>query len=357
MRIHPAALPFAVFVTTLAAQSPLQQRAEAAVKRVSAQIPGLSLAVVVDGRIAFANGFGSMAPAGSRPVTADTQYRIASVSKPLTAVAVFKLVEQGRIDLDRPARDYCLPLAALNGLPTVRHFLTHQSGMRHTSDDEDENIHGAPANLAASLAGIVKEKLRFTPGQQTLYTSWGYTVLGCSIETVSGQTYASFLQEHVLKPAGMTGTTFDAPDYRSPQFSQGFRIVRSKFQPSIIVDTRFKMPSSGVISTVNDLARFAIALFDRKLLPDAQFRQMITAPSRPGGEAAAFTAGWTVGRPDPSGARFSYNGSMEGTTAFLAIVPERRTAVALLANRERFVPEVAPMVSEMLQAALEMPRR
>jgi CubicO group peptidase (beta-lactamase class C family) len=180
-----------------------------------------------------------------------TQYRLASVSKSITAVAILKLVEQGRVNFDRPARDYCTALAPLNGTPTVRHFLLHQSGMRHTSDDEDESIKGAFPRLSPALAGVVKDPLRFEPGGRTLYTSWGYAALGCVIESVSGQSYADFTKERIFAPAQMQDSAFDSPAFTSPTFSPGFVLLNRRPQPSVVVDPRFKMPSSGIISTVN----------------------------------------------------------------------------------------------------------
>ena len=173
-------------IVTLSAQSGIEQRVDAAVQKVMENVPGLSVAVWIDSKTVYAKGLGTTSASEIKPPTADTQYRLASVSKAITAVAVLKLVEQGRVDFDRPARDYCPALAPLNGAPTVRHFLLHQSGMRHTSDDEDESIKGEFPRLSPALAGVVKEPLRFEPGGRTLYTSWGYAALGCVIESVSG---------------------------------------------------------------------------------------------------------------------------------------------------------------------------
>ena len=128
---------------------------------------------------------------------------IASVSKP-SAVAVFQLVQDGRVNLDAPARDYCPELASLNsldGAPTVRHFLMHRSGMRHSTDAEDTSITGTFTRLGAALTNIVHEPLQFPSGTRTLYTSWGYVVLGCVIETASGQTYADFMKQRFCRLA------------------------------------------------------------------------------------------------------------------------------------------------------------
>jgi CubicO group peptidase (beta-lactamase class C family) len=349
------AIVCAIAVLALSAQATLDSRVDQAAARLKPDVPGLAVTVVIDGKVAYAKGFGSAAPTAGRPITPDTQFRTASVSKPITAAAVFRLVEQSRVSLDRPARDYCKALAALDGAPTVRHFLQHQSGMRHTSDAEDESIVGEFPRLEPALSRIVRERLRFSPGRRTLYTSWGYAVLGCVIESVSSQSYADFVKTQVFGPAQMRDTTFDSPHHSSPTFTPGFLVQGRAFRPSEIVDTRFKTPASGVISTTNDLARFATALFDRKLLPEALFSEMIAARKAPDDENAIFTAGWTIGPSNLGTPGFNYNGSMEGTTAVLAVLPERRIAVALLANRERFVRGVMPVVREALRAAVGLP--
>ena len=338
------------------AQSDLEQRVDAAVQRIRMEVPGLSVAVTIEGKTTYSKGFGTISATATTPPTPDTQYRLASVSKAITAVAVLKLVEQGRVELDRPARDYCPALAPLDDAPTVRHFLLHQSGMRHTSDDEDETIKGEYPRLAPALtAHIAKERLRFAPGSRTLYTSWGYAALGCVIETVSGLSYTDFVRQQIFEPAQMRDSTFDSPSYASPTFSPGFVMRAGGPQPSVVVDTRFKAPASGVISTVNDLSRFAIALMEKRLLNEAMFREMTSARLAPGDERPTFTPGWIIGPANLGTPGFNINGSMEGTTAILAILPERRISVALLTNRERFVLGVMPIVREALRASVGLP--
>lgn len=338
-------------------QASLEVGVEAAIRRILPEVPGLSIAVSVDNRVVYARGFGTISIGATTTPTADTQFRLASVAKPITAAAVFRLVEGGAIDLDRAAREYCPVLAGLDGVPTVRHLLLHQSGLRHSTDAEDETIAGEVPRLAAALARIVHEKLRFPPGRRTLYTSWGYAALGCVIEEVSRQSYAEFVSREVLATAGMTRTTFDHPDYSSPDFSPGFRRQGSRFVPARIVDTRFKRPSSGIISTANDLVRFAGALFDHRLLPERRWREMLGTRAAAEDARPMFTHGWTTGSGAYGTPVFSANGSMEGTTAVLVVAPERRVAVALLTNRERYVPGVLPAVQEALRAALDLSSR
>jgi CubicO group peptidase (beta-lactamase class C family) len=328
----------------------------------SERIPGMSVAIVENGRVMYAKGTGTLSITAAIRPTADTQYRLASVSKPFTAAGVFQLVQDGQIKLDDPAREYCPELAALNGAPTVRHFLMHRSGMRHSTDAEDTTIQGAFPRLGAALTNIVREPLQFPPGRKTLYTSWGYAALGCVIETVSERPYADFMKERVFAPARLTATTFDHPAYTSPTFSSGFRRGLFGLRPSKVVDTRFKTPASGIISTVNDLARFAVAIFDRRLVTDSTAAEMFSVQPDPEGRAA-FTAGWSIDSTGLSrtgkhsyGQAFDFNGAMEGATAYLDLVPAERYALALLANRERYVREVQPIVAEARRLVLETAR-
>jgi len=303
------------------------------------------------GGVTYVKAIGTSSLSAVRPVSSDTQFRLASLSKPITAVGVFALVDQGKINLDKPARDYCPALLPLNGAPTVRHLLLHQSGLRHTNDSEDETITGAYPRLAPSLARVTKEPLRFTPGRKVLYTSWGYAALGCVIEEVSGMSYADFIRERVLSSAQMRHTSFDEPGYASDTFSPGFRMA-GRFIQSVVVDTRFKTPASGIISTVNDLMHFADALFAHRIISAASFAEMLAISPTLEDKAPMFTAGWTVGPSNLGTPGFNYNGSMEGSTAVLVLLPEKKVAVALLTNRERYVPGVMPVVGEALRATL-----
>ena len=325
-------------------------------------IPGMSVAVVEDGRGVYAKGFGTTSLSTEVRPTADTQYRLASVSKPFTAVGVFQLVQDGRVRLDAPAAEYCPELSALDRVPTVRHFLMHRSGMRHSTDAEDTGITGTFPRVGAALTNIVREPLQFPPGTKTLYTSWGYAALGCVIETASGQTYADFMKQRIFAPAGLTATTFDDPAYASPTFSPGFRWGLFRLRPSKVVDTRFKTPASGIISTANDMVRFASAIFDRTLVTDSTANEMFRVQPDPEGRAI-FTAGWSTDSTGLSGTAqhsygeaFDFNGSMEGSTAYLDLVPSRHYALALLANRERYVVEIQPIVKEARRLVLETSR-
>lgn len=319
--------------------------------REEQRIPGMSIAIGRDGRLVFAEGFGSIDLEGRLAATADTRYRIASITKPVTAVAVLQLAAAGKLNLDDPVHERCPGYPAKEHNPTIRHLLAHQSGIRHTTDEEDTSIVGAFPRFADAIAPVAGEALEFEPGTTTLYTSWGYAILGCVIETVSGQSYMDYITGHVLGPSAMSATTLDTPDFSPPDFSPGYRGRGSRLRPSEVVDTRFKTPASGLISSAPDLVRFALALQSGELLPEGWRARMFEAQTLRDGSVTQNTLGWlTLTRPDGLAAYY-HTGSMEGTTALLFMVPEKGYAVAILANRERYVQQLVPLmrrVNEML---------
>ncbi len=169
------------------------------------------------------------------------------------------------------------------------------------------------------------------------------------IETVSGQSYPDFIREHILERAGLTATTFDRPDYTAPGFSPGFRSgLFGGLRSSEVVDTRFKLSASGLISTVSDLVRFANAVFEEELLSSDLVDEMFRPHPDGSGQADFFdfTLGWVARGESGHGFVVDNNGSMEGTTALIELIPARRYALALLANRERYVPELYPILDE-----------
>jgi CubicO group peptidase (beta-lactamase class C family) len=319
-------------------------------------VPGLSVAVVRDGELALATGFGRTAPSGGEAVTAATQFRVASVSKVLTATLVLRLVSGGKLQISDRARDRCPAFAPTGGDPELRDLLAHQGGVRHPTDAEDTKTLGDFPRLSESVKRLSNERLRFAPGTDVLYSSWGYAVLGCAVEEVTGGRFFDALRAGVLEPAGMNETVADRPDFGGPGFSGGFRVVGGRALPAAVVDTRFKQPASGIISTASDLARFAVALYGGRLLSEDSRRLLVSEKNTHSGKPSGYTLGMMVGRADnPWGRAVYQTGSMEGATALLYLIPERRYAVVILANRERFVPKIAALLPALNEALLGKP--
>ena len=191
----------------------------------SAPIPGMAIAIVHKSQIVHAKGFGIAGPDG-RAVTPQTPFVIGSVSKPMTATAVMKLVDQGKIDLDAPVRQY-LPsfrVAEEGDLITVRHLLAHRSGLSLFQGRRffgtDDTSKEALANGVRSFAGT---DLIAKPGQLFEYSNANYVILGAIIKAVSGKNYEDFIEQDLFAPLGMSNSYASVTQARHHGLATGHR--------------------------------------------------------------------------------------------------------------------------------------
>ena len=250
------------------------------------KLPGV-VAMVADAKhILYQGAAGDRDTAQHQPMTADTIFRIASMTKPVTSVAVMQLVESGRVKLDEPAATYLPELAGVHVLeefdaatkkaklrapatpPTVRQLLTHTSGFAY--DAFDPRLHaysasGAVPSMMAGDDGFLKAPLMFDPGTRWEYgasTDW----LGKLVEKVSGQTLEEYFRQHIFEPLGMTDTFFDVPAekqgrvaalyLRQPEGNWG----EPPQQP--LKPAKFYSGGGGLYSTAGDYVKFARMLLD-----------------------------------------------------------------------------------------------
>ena len=235
----------------------------AAEEMASLHEPSLAISIVNDGHLIFAKGYGESDVENNVPATADTVYRIASLSKSLTATAAMRLVEEGRLDLDTPVQKYCPAFPTKQWPITVRDVLTHQSGIRHyKNDDESINTRHYTSISEALTQNFSKDPLLFEPGTKFSYTSYGYIVLGCVMEGASGMSYAGYMQQNIFAPAGMTSTRLDDVFKIIPHRARGYSIDKDgKLQNAILLDISKKPPGSGINASIRDLGRFMVALY------------------------------------------------------------------------------------------------
>lgn len=321
------------------------------------KIPGGSLAVVKDGRLVYARGYGWADRERQQRVEPTSLFRIASISKPITAVAVLKLVEQGKLKLDDRAFDF-LPLKPLPGAKpdarlravTIRQCLQHTGGWdRDASYDpmfRSKLIAAAvgtpaPADPDAVIRYMLGQPLDFDPGTRYAYSNFGYCVLGRVIEQLTGKSYAAFVQESVLVPSGSKtmrlGRSLEPG--RAPQEVR-YYLPENETAESVFPGTPARVPwpyggfnleamdaHGGWLASAVDLARFAAALHDpakSPLLKPATWKELHAAPPAPvsrddsGALKATFYAcGWST-RPTQWGkANYWHSGSLPGTHTLL----------------------------------------
>src|SRR6266550_277966 len=308
----------------------------------SKHIPGLSVAIVSDNQLRWQSGYGMADLENSVPAKAATVYRTASVAKPITAVAVMQLVEKGKLDLDVPIQKY-VPTFPTKPWPiTTRQLLGHLSGIRNYKQNEFPNQADSTrfySSLTEALSMFKDDPLDFEPGTKYSYTTYGYTLLGTVIEGASRMSYVDYMRENVFRPAKMNHTQADNVYDLIPNRARGYHPrVYGKFDGNLrnadLADTSYKIPAGGFVSTVEDLANFAIAVQNGVLIMKETFEQMSTPQKTREGKATAYGLGWYLdGVGDRKGLVW-HGGVQPGVTNMLFILPKERFALVILTNLE-----------------------
>ena len=327
-------------------------------------IPGVSIAVASGGELLWQKAYGFADVENELPATTSTVYRLASTSKPLTAVAALRLAEAGKLDLDAPVQKYAPTFPTKAQVITPRQLLGHLSGIRHYRRGEGERTDHYD-NLTAALAVFAGDSLENEPGARFTYTTFGYTLLGVAIEGASGKSFAETMRELVFEPAGMKHTRVDDVNAIVPHRAHGYSpLVYGKFdgqwKNATLMDPSYKSPGGGILSTAEDLVRFAIALQGGGLLGKDALRQMSTSGKTRDGAETGYGYGWYVERLDGPGSDLviHHGGVQPGFSAELWTLPEKRFAVAILTNLEgggRL--GLAPLARDIAGIVLEDARR
>jgi CubicO group peptidase (beta-lactamase class C family) len=297
-------------------------------------IPGMSVAVGVNGRLVWSKGFGFADLENEVPATAETMYRLASISKPVTAAAVMKLVEEGRLDLDWPIQEYCAAFPDKPWPVTARELLGHTAGVRHYSGAEENDEVRTYAGVVDGLSKVAADPLCHPPGAAYTYTTYGYNVLGCAIEGASGKSYEQFVQESVWKPSGATTARAEDRFAVIPRRAAGYsrRGPERVLRKSDFYDNSYKLPGGGWMAAVPDLVRFANALFlQGTLLSRDSVAAILTPQKTADGTSTDYGFGWSVEVQE--GERLAWHsGGQEGVATRLMYFPERRVVVAVMCN-------------------------
>jgi len=303
-------------------------------------IPGLAIAIVADGKICWQKAYGLADVENAVPAETSTVFRIASVTKPLTASAALLLAERGKLDLDAPVQTYAPSFPAKAQTITPRQLLGHLGGIRNYKAGEGERTTHYDS-LATALEIFKDDPLVNEPGTGFAYTTFGYTLLGVVIEGASGSRFMDYMRANVFEPAGMTHTQADDPSVIVPKRARGYSPkVYGKFdgqwRNATLMDPSYKLPAGGMLSTVGDLARFAIALQSGALLKRTSLELAFQSQKTRAGAETGYGYGWFIGKRKESrpGKVVEHGGVQPGCSSELWMLPEKRFAVVTLTNLE-----------------------
>ena len=304
-------------------------------KMYNEQIPGLALAVIKDGKILKSQGYGFADVKLKIPVTTNTVFRIASVSKQFVATAIMMLVEEGKLNLDDPVSKY------LDGTPsewkqiTIRHLLTHTSGI---PDFINENIwvhtwlYGFNQGVFNAVA---RRPLHFAPGDEWRYSNSNYHLLGMIIRKVTGEAYGNFLRERIFQPLGMTQTAVSPIGRNIPGLAVGYDWNNNRLQFGDNVAQSVKAyAGGGIVSTVSDMTKWDDALYSEKLLKQSSLEQMWTPVNLNDGMKTRYGFGWgTSGRCDGGHLVIWHEGNFSGFSSAIYRAVDDQLTVIILDNR------------------------
>ncbi len=300
--------------------------------RETAGSPGLSAAVAVDGEVIWTGASGLADVENRVPATADSVYRIASISKPIAATAIMQLVEQGQIDLNDPIQTWFPAFPEKEYPVSIRHLMTHTSGIRHYLPGEmDMKEHFD--TVEDGIAIFADDPLLFEPGTDYRYSTYAYNMLAGVVEAASGQSFDDYLREFIWRPAGMTSTHLE---HQGPIVPHRVRQYVKANTPDLVANAPFadlsiKWAGGGMISTARDLVRFALALDSETLIGASTHDTMTTRHPLAGGTLNDYALGWRI-TEDEVGTWVAHSGGATGGTTHLLRLPERGLAVALTAN-------------------------
>lgn len=322
-----------------------------AAEQARQKIPGLSIAAAFRNTMVYSKAYGTADLEHGAPVKPTTAFRTASVAKPLTASGVMALVEAGRMVLDKPIRQYCPAWPAKHSTVTVRQVLGHLGGIRHYTKDGESTGTTHYFEIQNALAIFKDDPLRHEPGTKYLYSTYGYTLLGCAIEGASGESYETFMRERVFARAGMTRTRLDRIYEIVPDRARGYQVLSQetfeRLPPAIrtfakpggvynadLHDTSMKVPGGGLLSTAEDLVRYGIALNTGTLLKTSTVEVMWTEQKTSDGRGTGYGLGFGVQPAQEGIRRLSHSGNQAGASSGLVILPEVGVTYAIMTNLE-----------------------
>ncbi len=295
----------------------------------------MAVAVIKNGSNCWVQTFGLADVENDVPVTRQTVFRFASVSKPITAVAVMQLVEAGRLSLDATLPSLGMEVPTNMARITIRQLLAHQSGLHHYQPRAVLEPLRHFTTLEEAVQEHFADPLVSESGTRFSYSTYGYVVLGRAMENVEGKSYPDQMESRVFLPAGMANARPDHLYEIIPHRAQGYFFSRGgQLRNSGPSDNSGKIPGGGLVGTIDDLAAFATALQNDKLL-SAQTRELMWTPQKlADGTVTDYALGWHVGKE--GGHREIYHsGSQQRTSSFLYLRPEDRVAVVVLSNLEQ----------------------
>ncbi len=313
--------------------------------------PGAAVIVVKDGQVLLRKAYGAADLELGVPLQPDSVFRLGSITKQFTAVAILMLAEQGKLSLSDPI-DKHLPGYPMQGHAiTVEHLLTHTSGIQSYTDIPGWMTDRIKGDLKVQelIDGFKKEPMQFAPGTRYRYNNSAYVLLGAIIERVSGQSYEQFVAERIFRPLGMTSSFYGSNEPIIPKRAEGYTADNGVTKNAQYLSMTQPYSAGSLVSTVDDLARWDAALYTDRLLPRPALERAWAPYVLEDGKHTGYGYGWAIGtlRGHRS---IEHGGGIPGFSTYALRLPDDRVFVAVLCNSDS--PKAAPAYLAKRAAAM-----
>lgn len=293
------------------------------------KIPGVSLAIVKNGKITYTKGYGFSNIEHQVLVKPETIFQSGSVGKQFTATAIMMLVEEGKINLDDKIGKYLSEVPDGWKNITIRQMLSHTSGMTDYPDDFDFRRDYTEDELLKRAKAVPTS---FQPGEKWQYSNLAYVTLGILIHKVTGKFYGDFLQERIFKPLGMTTARIISEADIIPNRSAGYTLVKGELKNQEWVSPSLNTTADGALYlNIYDMAKWDAALYGESLLKKTSLEQMWSPVKLNNGKFHPYGFGWALGEINKQRI-IEHGGAWQGFKSFIARYPDSGLSVIVFAN-------------------------
>lgn len=302
--------------------------------------PGMTIAVAVNSRLVWAEGFGFADLEQCVLAQPATKYRIGSVSKPLTAAGAALLAEETRLYLDAPIQRYVPNFPDKGHAISTRQLLAHLAGIPRDVAAENNKSNEHPYHsVTESLKWFEDEPLVAPPGTKFYYSTYGYVLASAVIEGASGQDFLSFMHDKVFQPLGMNDTAADENEKVILNRSRWYLLASDgTYRNAPYLDLSYKWAGGGFLSTAEDLVRFGSAMLKPGLLKKQTLETIFSSQRLDSGAKTNYGFGWEIHEAGDGGPerRYEHSGGVAGSSAVLTIYPDQNVVIAWLMNSNDF---------------------
>ncbi|KYQ90263.1 hypothetical protein DLAC_11747 [Tieghemostelium lacteum] len=314
-------------------------------------IPGISVCVMVGGKVVFNKGYGYSDIENAIPMSADTKFRIASISKTLTSSGVGVLLDQGKLSLDDSIYKHVPEFPRHPKYPdmdiTIRQIASHLGGIRHYKKGKESEHFSTVQYKSSKVKSLEKYPTpldifisdpwhEHQPGLKYNYSTFSFTLLGTVLENVTGMDYASFMKSNIFDPIGMKNTVVDEHDTVIPGRTRQYNLVGNsnstvpfQLKNCELANVSYKHAGGGFLSTSRDICKFGSAIMSGAILQPSTVAQLFTEQTNSSGELVKYGIGWQLKK------RFVYHtGNAVGGSTVLVMIPDQSIVVCVLTNQQ-----------------------